>query len=158
MTTRLKEAEKQPTEKRFYPIEPSTGLPFLPGGYWWEVEQIDSSSRYYNGTRRYQLHIKHRTTVGECFRIVEPTFWEKLTGRTPAPLVEPAYEREVSEVVLNFYNEETGKLLEYITPNDISYLAQNAAHVLYERKRTEALAKESEKLIGKYPPLSVNAL
>lgn len=155
MTTTAEEAEKQPTEKRFYPIEPSTGLPFLPQGYWWEVEDEDPHGYY---DRRYVLHIKTTVEVEEVVTHPPRTFWQGFFGRTPEPVITPAFTREVSSCLSAFYDYENAEPKKYITPVDISNLAQDVAHRFYESKRTEALAKESVKLVGKYPPLSVNAL
>ena len=151
MTITKQEIEKHVDEPRFYPIEPSTGLPFLPEGHWWEVLQTEFDGY---SEKKYQLHIKTTVTIGVRVRAGTATFWQKFWGRTPEPIVEPAYEEEVSVSYQTFYDDH-GKARKFITPEHISKFSQVVAARFYERKQEEALAKQSKTLLGKYPPLSI---
>lgn len=156
MTTDLIPVPTTEGGERFYPIEPSTGLPFLPAGYWWEVTEVGPDRWAPSKPPTYRVSIRTTEEVPARTVAKERTTLQKLLFLPPEEETIAAYTREVSAATLAIWDKQNEMPLTAVTPVDIARTAQRVAHNFYERKRQDRLREETKKYLGKYPPLNIS--
>lgn len=135
------------TEEVQHELDPATGLPKLPTGYWWEVKLDDHEWSY---ASRYNVGIKYMRTVKE-HTVDSDSFWGTLFKiKTIVPeTTEPAY------AMGTVMYDEDGVPCEYITPELVLKTAQTVMTRFLEAQDTATKRVQSRELLGDYPPKSL---
>ena len=136
------------TEEPQHELDPTTGLPALPEGYWWEVRE--ESRVYYNPSPRYVVAIKHMVTTPE-HSVDDESFWGFIfmVKRVVPEATKPEY--ECSSAVY----DEDGLDVTYLTPELVLKTAQKVLTNWNTFKDLVVKRAQSEALLGDYPPKSL---
>lgn len=154
-------------------IDPTTGLPALPEGYFWEVKPYihtdyrHMGSEYNKEMRGYAVHIKTMRTVTTTSKKVR--WWDKVVTTTEEKavsvaskrLIEPekhdeAYELYTSPDSVIWHDYFQNVHYDHITPELVLEFAAKCYTEWQDELEAKRVAKAkreaSEALVGVYPP------